>query len=119
MQPYNSDESLAPGSGPPHHRVLHREPLFIPAFDEIRKAALAHTEQDLRSTYQEVEKINKRLQRVKTRPDAGLQDVTTQEVEDLQRQRTTLLNRLVELIPKFGITIHSLFPNFVEHERHG
>lgn len=94
--------SNTPGSGHPHHQVVCREPVFIPAFDEIRRVALAHAEKDLRDTYEKVQQVDNRLRRAQTWPIARGQDCSTEEVEGLQRERTKLLDRLVDIIPKFG-----------------
>jgi hypothetical protein len=86
----------------PHHQVVCREPIFIPAFDEIRRVALAHSEKHLRYTYVEVQQLENRLQRAQIWPDTGSQDCSAQEVESLQGERLRLLDRLVDLIPMFG-----------------
>ena len=102
MQTLTTDAARAPEYGEPHHQVLRREPLFVPALDDIRKAALAHAEQELRWVYEKVRKVDHRLQRARTWPDQGVQGCTTNEVEALQGQRKDLLDRLAELVPRFG-----------------
>ena len=85
-----------------HHQVVCREPIFIPAFDDLRRVALLHSEKHLRDTYVEVQQLENRLQRAQTWPDTGSQDCSAQEVESWQRERSRLLDRLVDLIPMFG-----------------
>ena len=118
MQTSNADVSLGTEYGHPHHRVVRREPLFIPAFDDIRKVALGHAEQELRGTYEEFRKVDHHLQRARTWPDKGIQSGITKEMEALQEQRKTLLDRLAELVPKFGITVLSLQLRAIEDELH-
>lgn len=88
--------SPSPAYGHGHHQVLRGEPLFIPALNDIRKAALAHAEEQLRGTYEEVRKVDHRLQQARGHGSG------TNDVEALQRQRKGLLDRLAELVPRFG-----------------
>jgi len=93
----------APGFSHPHHHIIRREPVFVPALYNVRRAALAHAEQDLRSTYQKVQQVDYRMRQARTWPDQRVQDSSTGKIEDLQRERTELLDRLVDLVPRFGI----------------
>jgi uncharacterized protein YdcH (DUF465 family) len=97
-----------PGVDHPHHQIVCREPIFIPAFDEIRRVALEHSEKHIRDTYDEVQQLDNRLRRAQTWPDTGSQYCSAQEVECWQRERLRLLDRLVDLIPEFGTSPFSM-----------
>ena len=94
---------LNPSFRDPNHRVVYREPVFVPAFNNIRRAALLHAETEVRTTYQDLQKVEDRLQQTSTWSGAGREGRSTDDREALQRERTKLLDRLVDLIPKYGI----------------
>lgn len=102
IDPLDTAVSTTAGLSHPHHHLIHREPVFIPAFHDVRRAALAHAEQELRGTYHQVEEVDNRIQRAQTWPDQHNPSGSTEEMENLKRKRTKLLDRLVDLISRFG-----------------